>query len=59
MDVAKLVDLSVVDSVQHSDGSYALLFDNGIVLTVSPDDEAGWMQGTGWEEVWQSLKAAS
>ena len=56
MDFTKLVGLSVVDFVQRSDGAYAFLFDDGIILTVSPDAEAGWVQGTGWEEVWRSLK---
>jgi len=56
MDFTKLVGLSVVDFVQLSGDAYAFLFDDGIILTVSPDGEAGWVQGTGWEEVWRSLK---
>lgn len=56
MDFAKLVGLSVVDYTALADGGYAFLFDDGIILAVNADGEAGWMQGTGWDEVWRSLK---
>lgn len=56
MDFAKLVGLSVVDFTPLADGGYAFLFDDGIILAVNADSEAGWMQGTGWDEVWRSLK---
>ena len=38
-------------------GILGLLFDNGVVLTISDEGGVAVTSGTGWEEVWEILIA--
>jgi len=52
----QLPGLECVDVVIHNDDSFAMLFDDGIIIYVDGGTGVVFSQGTGWEEYWAKLK---
>jgi len=51
----EIVGLEVVETKELEGGGFAILFDDGIILTVTNDENHTWTRGLGWESTWDSL----
>lgn len=47
--------LEVIDTKDLGEGSFAILFDDGIIIYVGGPNGLVLAQGPGWQEMWDSL----